>query len=53
MFNPQMMPLNWLTLLMYFSMVFMLFNMMNYFCILYHPKMSHYQIKNIKYSWKW
>nr|AML26791.1 ATP synthase F0 subunit 8 [Scarabaeidae sp. BMNH 1274753] len=50
---PQMAPLNWLMLFIYFCMIFMIFNIMNYY-------MFNYKIKNILFkkkksimNWKW
>nr|UFZ13945.1 ATP synthase F0 subunit 8 [Taeniochauliodes attenuatus] len=51
---PQMSPMNWLLLFMFFSMMLMLFNIMNYYLINPLP-MKHY-IKNSKMNslnWKW
>nr|BDE56962.1 ATPase subunit 8 [Luciola parvula] len=50
---PQMAPLNWLNLFIFFILVFMLFNMMNYFLFIYKKKELE-QNKNIKsLYWKW
>nr|AVN67594.1 ATP synthase F0 subunit 8 [Anallacta methanoides] len=52
---PQMMPLSWLTLYMFFSMTLLLFSFMNYYS--YIPK--NYSINNnnnkkmIQMHWKW
>nr|QMS48769.1 ATP synthase F0 subunit 8 [Osmylus lucalatus] len=51
---PQMAPINWLTLFIYFTIVMFLFNVMNYFIISYTPPAS----KTLFYStnsltWKW
>nr|YP_010759132.1 ATP synthase F0 subunit 8 [Myladina unguiculina]WEX49722.1 ATP synthase F0 subunit 8 [Myladina unguiculina] len=51
---PQMAPLNWLTLMLTFIMIFLMFNIMNYYSFTYNnvtKKMS--AIKNIKINWKW
>nr|ARH53886.1 ATP synthase F0 subunit 8 [Hygrotus nigrolineatus] len=53
---PQMMPLNWIFLYIFFSMMFILFNFMNYYCYLIKNKINqHNSIKliKIKYNWKW
>nr|YP_010946989.1 ATP synthase F0 subunit 8 [Sorineuchora bivitta]WGO57746.1 ATP synthase F0 subunit 8 [Sorineuchora bivitta] len=49
---PQMMPLMWLTLLLFFTTVFILFNVMNYFI---HIPMNASKEKNmlLKKSIKW
>nr|AVN67756.1 ATP synthase F0 subunit 8 [Neostylopyga rhombifolia]WAX39353.1 ATP synthase F0 subunit 8 [Neostylopyga rhombifolia] len=51
---PQMMPLSWLMLFMFFSMMFLLFNIMNYFS---HNPMKIFGEKkmiNMKsMNWKW
>nr|AXS66073.1 ATP synthase F0 subunit 8 [Staphylinoidea sp. 14 KM-2017] len=51
---PQMAPMNWLTLFIFFVLVFMLFNTINYFSFLYDPQTTA-SIKNKKkiINWKW
>nr|QEJ81491.1 ATP synthase F0 subunit 8 [Luciola sp. FM23] len=50
---PQMAPLSWLNLFMFFIMIFMMFNLMNYFSFMYKSKELE-QKKNTKlYTWKW
>nr|ARH53898.1 ATP synthase F0 subunit 8 [Lampyris noctiluca]QEL51285.1 ATP synthase F0 subunit 8 [Lampyris noctiluca] len=49
---PQMGPLNWLMLMIYFSMVFVMFNTLIYTTFNYSiktPKIS----KIFKVNWKW
>nr|WRO45156.1 ATP synthase F0 subunit 8 [Stenothemus biimpressiceps] len=52
---PQMAPLSWLNLFIFFIMIFLIFNSLNYF---YFNKSFHTQgeknktLKN-KISWKW
>nr|ADO60614.1 ATP synthase F0 subunit 8 [Omonadus floralis] len=50
---PQMAPLNWLTLMIYFIVIFMLINSLNFYSFIYTPKKT--EIKKIKSStnWKW
>nr|YP_006503912.1 ATP synthase F0 subunit 8 [Microhodotermes viator]AFM92412.1 ATP synthase F0 subunit 8 [Microhodotermes viator] len=52
---PQMMPIKWTTLLITFSLIFMLFNVMNYFS--YTPKnksMTKKETTQLKMmNWKW
>nr|YP_010621009.1 ATP synthase F0 subunit 8 [Periplaneta japonica]WAX39392.1 ATP synthase F0 subunit 8 [Periplaneta japonica] len=51
---PQMMPLSWLMLFIFFSIMFMLFNFMNYFS--YIPIKNNMKEKNMKNkisNWKW
>nr|AFU50202.1 ATP synthase F0 subunit 8 [Phaedon armoraciae]APX40827.1 ATP synthase F0 subunit 8 [Phaedon tumidulus] len=50
---PQMMPLNWLILMFFFIMIFLLFNIMNYFMFSYKIKSFKNFSKNITYNWKW
>nr|ARH54980.1 ATP synthase F0 subunit 8 [Deporaus tristis] len=50
---PQMAPLNWLTLFIFFIFIFMLFNMTNYFSFNYPIKTLKINKKSIKYTWKW
>nr|ASY98212.1 ATP synthase F0 subunit 8 [Pseudovates chlorophaea] len=51
---PQMMPMNWLMFLLFFFIMLILFNIMNY----YTPfkKMSHmymFKMTNKTLNWKW
>nr|YP_010620931.1 ATP synthase F0 subunit 8 [Bundoksia longissima]WAX39262.1 ATP synthase F0 subunit 8 [Bundoksia longissima] len=51
---PQMMPLSWLMLYIFFSIMFMLFNFINYFS--YIPMMVSMKNKMINKkitTWKW
>nr|WJW73284.1 ATP synthase F0 subunit 8 [Pygoluciola sp.] len=50
---PQMAPLSWLNLFMFFIMIFVLLNTMNYFSLMYKNK--YFNIKKIKKMilWKW
>nr|AND96697.1 ATP synthase F0 subunit 8 [Onthophagus pullus] len=50
---PQMAPINWLMLLFYFSMIFMIFNTMNYYSFNYNIKISLFKKKINKFNWKW
>nr|QHZ87519.1 ATP synthase F0 subunit 8 [Mesopodagrion tibetanum] len=51
---PQMAPISWTILFIYFVMTLMVFLMMNYY--LYTPQMKETQltkIKLMKINWKW
>nr|YP_010701655.1 ATP synthase F0 subunit 8 [Sphaerophoria philanthus]UEK75600.1 ATP synthase F0 subunit 8 [Epistrophe lamellata]WCJ53216.1 ATP synthase F0 subunit 8 [Sphaerophoria philanthus] len=52
---PQMSPISWLSLFIFFSIIFILFNMMNYF--IYTPNSSKskklFNINKISMNWKW
>nr|ADL59778.1 ATP synthase F0 subunit 8 [Meloidae sp. MT-2010] len=51
---PQMAPLNWLTLMIYFIMIFMLTNSFNFYSFLYNKKLLINKKKAlIKFNWKW
>ncbi|YP_009437732.1 ATP synthase F0 subunit 8 (mitochondrion) [Aethina tumida] len=50
---PQMAPLNWLMLFIYFIIIFLMFNVMNYYSFLYKIKSSDIKKNKISYSWKW
>nr|WMV01989.1 ATP synthase subunit 8 [Plagiodera versicolora] len=50
---PQMMPLNWLTLMIYFLSIFLLFNIMNYYMFFYSFKVNKKMKKYINLNWKW
>nr|YP_010140016.1 ATP synthase F0 subunit 8 [Aulacochilus grouvellei]QQK56315.1 ATP synthase subunit 8 [Aulacochilus grouvellei] len=52
---PQMAPLNWLILFIYFVMIFLFINSMNYYLFYYTPKF--FQINKFSHlpmlNWKW
>nr|AMW67894.1 ATP synthase F0 subunit 8 [Heterosmylus sp. YW-2016] len=51
---PQMAPINWLTLFLYFSVIYVLFNCLNYFILTYKaptPKKMMFSINSL--NWKW
>nr|QWB85745.1 ATP synthase F0 subunit 8 [Acanthocinus griseus] len=50
---PQMAPLNWLMLMFYFIMIFLTFNIFNYY--LWNPKYSSTNNfkKKMNFNWKW
>nr|UXG19019.1 ATP synthase F0 subunit 8 [Mesembrius sp.] len=51
---PQMAPISWLSLFLLFSLIFMLFNMVNYFIYVPSmPKSSSYKITTNSMNWKW
>nr|QNH82879.1 ATP synthase F0 subunit 8 [Neochauliodes punctatolosus]UFZ13206.1 ATP synthase F0 subunit 8 [Neochauliodes sparsus] len=51
---PQMAPLNWLILFIFFITLFILFNIMNYFMISPTPESpSSHDLKNHPLIWKW
>nr|AXS65122.1 ATP synthase F0 subunit 8 [Monotomidae sp. KM-2017] len=50
---PQMAPMNWTLLMMYFIIIFLMFNCMNYFNFFYKKKSFKTHVKNIKTNWKW
>nr|AXS65563.1 ATP synthase F0 subunit 8 [Tenebrionoidea sp. 16 KM-2017] len=50
---PQMAPLNWLTLMLYFILIFFLFNSVNYYSFLYEKKTSSKKKSHVTFNWKW
>nr|YP_010988617.1 ATP synthase F0 subunit 8 [Sclerotia aquatilis]WOR80800.1 ATP synthase F0 subunit 8 [Sclerotia aquatilis] len=50
---PQMAPLSWLNLFIFFIIVFMMFNVMNYFSMIYKTKTSESKKSKNNISWKW
>nr|WMQ76580.1 ATP synthase F0 subunit 8 [Austrosimulium sp.] len=55
---PQMAPISWLTLFILFTIIFVLFNIMNYFCIVFTPSSKSEEGKTSQLtpptlSWKW
>nr|YP_010254853.1 ATP synthase F0 subunit 8 [Lissorhoptrus oryzophilus]QUA05792.1 ATP synthase F0 subunit 8 [Lissorhoptrus oryzophilus] len=49
---PQMAPMNWTFLMMFFISIFLIFNISNFFMILYNPKEKKSKKKNYM-NWKW
>nr|AND95997.1 ATP synthase F0 subunit 8 [Onthophagus tricornis] len=51
---PQMAPINWLFLLIYFSLIFLIFNSLNYYSFNYfNTKILSFKKKKINLNWKW
>nr|AVN68026.1 ATP synthase F0 subunit 8 [Balta sp. Cairns, Australia] len=51
---PQMMPMNWLILYLLFLIIFIMFNITNYYIIIYSTKKSIKMMMKSKMSnWKW
>nr|YP_010309733.1 ATP synthase F0 subunit 8 [Epicauta tenella]UMR54850.1 ATP synthase F0 subunit 8 [Epicauta tenella] len=51
---PQMAPLNWLSLMIYFIVIFMLINSLNFYSFSYGNQNSPSLEKStIKTNWKW
>nr|ASY98381.1 ATP synthase F0 subunit 8 [Phyllocrania paradoxa]WVH38925.1 ATP synthase F0 subunit 8 [Phyllocrania paradoxa] len=51
---PQMMPLNWLTMFLFFSILLIIFNMMNYYSPSHKSNYSLSTKMTIKtMTWKW
>nr|ATN23470.1 ATP synthase F0 subunit 8 [Aphthona sp. EMHAU-15071309] len=50
---PQMMPLNWLILMIFFTMIFYLFNNLTYFIFSYSFKSTNISKNKTFFNWKW
>nr|AML26316.1 ATP synthase F0 subunit 8 [Hydrophilidae sp. BMNH 1274335] len=50
---PQMAPINWLFLFIFFIVIFMMFNSMNYFSFKYPIKLTKFSMKKKIMNWKW
>nr|YP_010309668.1 ATP synthase F0 subunit 8 [Actenodia billbergi]UMR54785.1 ATP synthase F0 subunit 8 [Actenodia billbergi] len=51
---PQMAPLNWLTLMVYFILIFLTLNSFNFYTFICYKKTSISHKPNItKTNWKW
>nr|YP_009417312.1 ATP synthase F0 subunit 8 [Acanthoscelides obtectus]ARR75258.1 ATP synthase F0 subunit 8 [Acanthoscelides obtectus]ATL15478.1 ATP synthase F0 subunit 8 [Acanthoscelides obtectus] len=50
---PQMAPLNWLTLMIFFIYIFLAINMMIFFSFNYSVKKNQLMKKYAKFFWKW
>nr|YP_009240863.1 ATP synthase F0 subunit 8 [Pseudargyria interruptella]AJZ71893.1 ATP synthase F0 subunit 8 [Pseudargyria interruptella] len=54
---PQMMPINWLISFIFFMLMFILFNIMNYYIFLYNNNNNKYKMNSLfnkkNFLWKW
>nr|APX40931.1 ATP synthase F0 subunit 8 [Apteropeda orbiculata] len=50
---PQMMPLNWLLLMLFFIMILYMFNNLNFFNLNYTTQKEKINKKLILFTWKW
>nr|YP_009995470.1 ATP synthase F0 subunit 8 [Ochthebius scopuli]QNP09925.1 ATP synthase F0 subunit 8 [Ochthebius scopuli] len=51
---PQMAPMNWILLFMMFTIIFLMFNSMNYFSFKYNNNNKNiFNKKMSKLNWKW
>nr|APX39729.1 ATP synthase F0 subunit 8 [Podagrica fuscicornis] len=50
---PQMMPLNWLLLMIFFIVSFLLFNKTIFFNFFYSKNFSSKTLSLLKKNWKW
>nr|AXS65983.1 ATP synthase F0 subunit 8 [Curculionoidea sp. 6 KM-2017]AXS65993.1 ATP synthase F0 subunit 8 [Curculionoidea sp. 5 KM-2017] len=50
---PQMSPLNWISLFLMFSSLFIILMMMNYYIFMYNPHSPQMKKNKIKLNWKW
>nr|ARH53990.1 ATP synthase F0 subunit 8 [Phyllobrotica quadrimaculata] len=50
---PQMMPLNWLSLMFFFLLIFFIFNNMNYYNSIMQVKFNNFTKNKFLHNWKW
>nr|AXS66533.1 ATP synthase F0 subunit 8 [Curculionoidea sp. 21 KM-2017] len=50
---PQMSPLSWTCLYMYFCAIMILFMIMNYYMMIYKPNKNIFKKNKITLNWKW
>nr|ANJ70480.1 ATP synthase F0 subunit 8 [Hydroporus erythrocephalus] len=51
---PQMAPMNWMILYIFFSFIFILFNFLNYYLFMINSKKNNInKILNNSFNWKW
>nr|APX39943.1 ATP synthase F0 subunit 8 [Chaetocnema scheffleri] len=50
---PQMMPLNWILLLILTMIIFILFNNLNYFNFFYNINKNQLKKNKMNFNWKW
>nr|ALO77196.1 ATP synthase F0 subunit 8 [Alleculinae sp. ALL01] len=50
---PQMAPLSWLTLMITFSLILIMFNVVNYYSLMYNIKTKKIEMTQKEKTWKW
>nr|YP_009868685.1 ATP synthase F0 subunit 8 [Alphitobius diaperinus]QKI32137.1 ATP synthase F0 subunit 8 [Alphitobius diaperinus]QNK05479.1 ATP synthase F0 subunit 8 [Alphitobius diaperinus] len=50
---PQMAPLNWLSLMILFISILIIFNIMNYYSFSHQVTQKPLKIKKTSINWKW
>nr|ANJ70363.1 ATP synthase F0 subunit 8 [Colymbetes fuscus] len=52
---PQMAPMSWLTLYIFFAVIFMMFNFMNYYMFMINPssQTTNKKMSKKSFNWKW
>nr|YP_010926079.1 ATP synthase F0 subunit 8 [Agrilus zanthoxylumi]WKF51808.1 ATP synthase F0 subunit 8 [Agrilus zanthoxylumi] len=50
---PQMAPMSWLILFLIFSLMLLIFNMLNYYNFNYSPMKTSFKNFKKKINWKW
>nr|YP_010166598.1 ATP synthase F0 subunit 8 [Hydroporus analis]QRV62689.1 ATP synthase F0 subunit 8 [Hydroporus analis] len=51
---PQMAPMNWLILYIFFSLIFIMFNFLNYYLFLINKKNNNInKLLKKSFNWKW
>nr|AFU50272.1 ATP synthase F0 subunit 8 [Stenurella nigra]ARH54666.1 ATP synthase F0 subunit 8 [Stenurella nigra] len=50
---PQMAPLNWLMLFIFFTLIFFLYNSLNYYIFNYKINLKSQKKNKISFYWKW
>nr|YP_009178819.1 ATP synthase F0 subunit 8 [Agasicles hygrophila]ALJ78614.1 ATP synthase F0 subunit 8 [Agasicles hygrophila]ASO76780.1 ATP synthase F0 subunit 8 [Agasicles hygrophila] len=50
---PQMMPLNWTLLMLFFLIIFYLYNILNFYSMNYNSIKTSTKMKTTSINWKW
>nr|YP_010464213.1 ATP synthase F0 subunit 8 [Strongylium kulzeri]UUL71590.1 ATP synthase F0 subunit 8 [Strongylium kulzeri] len=50
---PQMAPLNWLSLMIMFVLILVMFNILNFYSFPYQIKQVTPKSKSLQINWKW
>nr|AXS66448.1 ATP synthase F0 subunit 8 [Curculionoidea sp. 16 KM-2017] len=50
---PQMAPLSWILLFLYFLILYVINIILNYFNVLYYPSFKMKSFPQKKFNWKW
>nr|YP_010946729.1 ATP synthase F0 subunit 8 [Panesthia strelkovi]WGO57460.1 ATP synthase F0 subunit 8 [Panesthia strelkovi] len=50
---PQMMPLSWVVLYLFFIMILFIFSFINYYSFIHYPSLDKKKLSAKSVNWKW